>query len=114
MPVGPGPYYVYLLADVAERRTYVGFTTNVSRRLRQHNGELAGGARATRGRGPWVIAGCWTSPRWTSADALSFEWHLKHVRTHGAAGRLAAAQELCVAPRWAALEVHYTQQPAAQ
>lgn len=46
---------VYLLVN--ERgRTYIGSTTNVQRRLRQHNGEIVGGARSTRGKGPWMIS----------------------------------------------------------
>ena len=36
-------------------RTYCGMTNNLQRRIRQHNGEIAGGARYTRGRGPWVV-----------------------------------------------------------
>ena len=36
-------------------RTYTGITTDLSRRLRQHNGELRGGARATRHGGPWHV-----------------------------------------------------------
>ena len=47
-------WYVYLITD--GRRTYVGSTTNVQRRLRQHNGEIVGGARATRkSAGKWKI-----------------------------------------------------------
>lgn len=38
-------------------RTYVGATTDPDRRLRQHNRELTGGARAThKGAGTWKFA----------------------------------------------------------
>lgn len=47
-------WYVYLIWD--GRRTYVGSTTDVKRRLRQHNGEIVGGARATRkSAGQWKV-----------------------------------------------------------
>lgn len=39
---------VYLLRS--GNRTYVGSTTDQYRRVRQHNQEIPGGARATRGR----------------------------------------------------------------
>ena len=50
---------VYLLR-CADGTLYTGIARDVQRRLRQHNGELAGGARYTRGRRPvellWVEA----------------------------------------------------------
>lgn len=49
-------WWVYVLLSVDERRTYVGVAVDVSRRLRQHNGELSGGARSTRAGRPWRVA----------------------------------------------------------
>ena len=40
-------YFVYLLKEIEGNRTYVGFTSDLQRRLRQHNGELKGGAKST-------------------------------------------------------------------
>lgn len=37
-------------------KTYVGVTTDFRRRLKQHNGELSGGAKASRAGRPWVCA----------------------------------------------------------
>ena len=49
------PSFVYVLGCRAKDRslTYVGWTTDLERRLAQHNGGR-GGARSTRGRA-WVL-----------------------------------------------------------
>lgn len=72
--------YVYLL-ECTDKSTYVGATVDLNHRLRQHNRELAGGARATSMK---VLEGhawervCHISgfPDWRSA--LQFEWAFKH------------------------------------
>ncbi|MEO0436708.1 MAG: GIY-YIG nuclease family protein [Pseudomonadota bacterium] len=47
----PSPWTVYLLQCV-DGTLYTGVTTDLDRRLRQHNGELVGGAHYTRSRRP--------------------------------------------------------------
>lgn len=44
-------WIVYLL-ECSDNTLYCGITTNLARRVRQHNGELVGGARYTRCRRP--------------------------------------------------------------
>lgn len=44
-------WLVYLL-ECADGTLYCGITTNMERRLRQHNGQAPGGARYTQGRRP--------------------------------------------------------------
>lgn len=71
-------YYCYILYNEHDR-TYNGYTVNLARRLRQHNGALQGGARATRGKGPWHFLVVLTSPRWTSVStAMQHEWSIKY------------------------------------
>lgn len=74
-------YYVYLLVST-NGNTYVGATVDLTRRLRQHNKEIKGGATATsikviRGE-TWIraihVSGF---PDWKSA--LQFEWKWKHI-----------------------------------
>lgn len=48
-------WVLYLLLSYDGKRTYVGVTTDVERRLAQHNGGRPGGAKATRGGRPWTV-----------------------------------------------------------
>jgi predicted GIY-YIG superfamily endonuclease len=74
---GPEPktdYCVYLLKHENLNRTYVGITNNLKRRLRQHNGEIKGGARSTTNclrDGKWKIYGY--IPKLSKCEALSRE-----------------------------------------
>ncbi|MCA9661250.1 MAG: GIY-YIG nuclease family protein [Myxococcales bacterium] len=72
-------WYVYVLLSEDEERTYVGVTTDLERRLAQHNGELPGGAKATRAGRPWTIA-AQHGPLETRGEAQSVEHRLKRRR----------------------------------
>ena len=71
--------YVYLL-ECDDKSTYVGATVDLDRRLRQHNKEIKGGARATNikaTKGLKWHRRCYVSgfPSWKAA--LQFEWAWK-------------------------------------
>lgn len=75
-------YYVYLLASSKSNMTYVGATTDLDRRLRQHNKELVGGAtvtgiRVSRGETWRRICHIAGFPTWNAA--LQFEWRFKQL-----------------------------------
>ena len=69
--------YVYVLGaeDGRRYRTYVGWTTDLDRRLRQHS--VGTGAKSTRGR-VWLLL--YAERCETHAEAMSREWHLKRDR----------------------------------
>jgi structure-specific endonuclease subunit SLX1 len=73
--------YCYLLTNETGS-TYVGATVDVEKRLRQHNQELVGGARATAipvSRGHLWKRVCYIEgiPEWKSA--LQIEWRWKQL-----------------------------------
>ena len=72
--------FCYVLRSADGRRTYAGYTVDPERRLRQHNGELRGGAWSTSAlKGTWSFAFVVHSEGFDKHLALSFEWHLKHL-----------------------------------
>lgn len=66
--------FVYVIASErgGNYRTYVGWTTDLDRRLGQHNNGT--GAKATRGR-RWILL--YVERHATRRAAMSREWHLK-------------------------------------
>jgi structure-specific endonuclease subunit SLX1 len=68
-------------------RAYVGFSVDPAERVRRHNGEIVGGAAATRSGRPWTIL-LVISGFPSQVSALQFEHALQHPSS---AARLRAA-----------------------
>ncbi len=69
--------FVYVLGAATRHgvRTYIGWTTDLDRRLARHNS--GSGARATRGH-LWGLL--YVESYSTRTEAMSREWHLKRDR----------------------------------
>jgi putative endonuclease len=67
-------WWLYLLT-CASGRTYVGITTELERRLEQHNGTLPGGAKSTRPGRPWAVLRKWGP--YSRSTASAHEYRLK-------------------------------------
>lgn len=72
-----GGHYCYLLVN-QKGRTYIGYTNNPCRRIRQHNGIIQGGAKKTSKGRPWQFV-CIVGDFPDEHTALSFEWYWQHV-----------------------------------
>jgi putative endonuclease len=70
-------FFVYVLGSGRkdDRRTYVGWTTDRERRLRQHNAGV--GAKSTRGR-KWILL--YSERCKTRSAAMIREWYIKRDR----------------------------------
>jgi structure-specific endonuclease subunit SLX1 len=69
-------YLCYILK--CNNYTYNGCTNNFTRRIRQHNGEIKGGAKCTSRRGPWTPY-CIITGFKDNIEALQTEWRIKRV-----------------------------------
>ena len=75
------PFYVYFI-ESSNGSTYIGATVDLDKRLRQHNGEITGGAVMTTSKvkkGKNWSRVCYVSgfPDWRAA--LQFEWRWKQI-----------------------------------
>ena len=73
-----GSFYNYLLYNQDNNTTYNGYTVNLDRRIRQHNGILKGGAKATHRSKSWKYLAVVSCDTFTKHTALSFEWHVRY------------------------------------
>lgn len=83
--------------------TYVGASTNAHRRLRQHNGDICGGAKYTTSRGCGWTHYCIVRGFQTKIQALQFEWAVKHAaprRLRGLPGRTVKLSKVIRRERW--------------
>ncbi len=70
-------YYVYMLKSIEKKSvTYVGYTKNLSNRIRLHN--LGKGAKFTRGR-KWRLI--YKEKHTTKKQAILREYYIKKNRT---------------------------------
>ncbi len=45
-------YFVYILQSQKTKEIYIGFTNNLNRRLKEHNGNKS---FSTKNKGPWIL-----------------------------------------------------------
>ena len=73
---GSKMYYVYMLL-CKDDSLYTGITPNLQQRMRQHTGQLKGGAKYTALRPPKEIAAVWTAS--DRSIASKAEYAIKHL-----------------------------------
>jgi structure-specific endonuclease subunit SLX1 len=69
-------YFCYLIKSLNDKfigETYIGFTDDPIKRLRQHNGIIKGGAKKTSKKRPWYLVVV-ISNFPNKILALKFEW----------------------------------------
>ena len=104
----------YCIQSTDESRTYIGATNNFTRRIKQHNRQISGGAKATQGH-QWKpiihVAGFVDRHQ-----LLRFEWFWKHcIKTtteRGIYRRITMLEHLFMKPEWHHLEIYTNEEIA--
>uniref|UniRef100_A0A7N0TGT7 Structure-specific endonuclease subunit SLX1 homolog n=1 Tax=Kalanchoe fedtschenkoi TaxID=63787 RepID=A0A7N0TGT7_KALFE len=122
---GKGGFFAcYLLTSLSPRykgHTYIGFTVNPKRRIRQHNGEIRCGAWRTKRKRPWEMVMCIYGFA-TNVSALQFEWAWQHPKESlavrkaaaelkslsGVANKIKLAYTMLTLPSWQSLVLTLT------
>ena len=95
------PWIFYIIEN--RGCTDAGVSPDPLRRLRQHNGEIKGGAKYTTSKGPGWTHVCLVEGFRTKIEALQFEWAVKHVPPRNAGGmtnRIKKLYVICAKERW--------------
>jgi putative endonuclease len=66
------------VVECSDGTLYTGITTDLTRRVRQHNGEIKGGAKYTRPRRPVTLVAHW--PQENRSVASKAEWAFKQLQ----------------------------------
>ena len=74
----PSDHMCYVLKSLS-KKIYVGYTIDFNRRIRQHNGEIVGGAKKTEKARPWTPI-CKIKGFYDKSSALRFEWRIQHSK----------------------------------
>lgn len=91
------------------RWTYAGVSPDPARRLRQHNGEIKGGAKYPLSRGPGWQHVCLIEGFPNKITAMQFEWAVKHCapRTKGGVkARFEKLAEVLSREKWTSKSPH--------
>src|SRR5687767_6807648 len=101
--------YCYILRHKKYNKlTYNGFTNNPNRRIRQHNGEISGGANETTKVEPgWEFFVLMTGFE-TQSNALSCEWKIKYPKKRrkclgGPINRVKSLNDILQLDKWTSL-----------
>ncbi len=97
----------YCIQNSNMNKTYIGATNDFSRRIRQHNGIISGGAKSTKGDQwfPIIHISGFTDRR----QLLRFEWYWKHCyksNTRGIFRRIEMLEFLLKKTEWQNVQVY--------